>query len=127
MVAYADSIRFSAPTIEQIASLIEGIFGSTFATPSTAWTPTYSGGDGTWSGTTALAKYVQIGKLVLFYVQSNAVGFTGTSTYVTFTIPVAAAAAATPVPAAGWVIPDSDNLKGAAIYRGSSTRHRRVA
>lgn len=92
-MAYADSIRIANPTIEQVATLIEGIFSSGYPTTFSSFVPAPAGGGAmTYSSVTvSRALYVQIGKIVFCDVLfSGTIGGTLSGT-VTFTLPVAAA------------------------------------
>lgn len=92
-MAYADSIRTTSPTMEGVATLIEGIFSSGYGLTVSTWTPTLTAsGSMTYTSTSVnKAIYVQVGKLVFFNVS-----FTGTvggsvSTALKFTLPITAA------------------------------------
>lgn len=91
MTSYADALRSRIFTGADIASLIEGIFTSGFPTTFLAWTPTYgaSGSMTFTSVSTAVARYIRIGKLIWFYL--DATGTTGgvASTDLTHTLPIA--------------------------------------
>ncbi len=66
-MAYADTLRTSAGTLEIAAGLIEGIASSTYPLTWSTWSPTYgaSGSMTFTSVTTTAARYARIGKLVL--------------------------------------------------------------
>jgi len=89
-MAYADSMRSSTCTLETIATLIEGIFASTYGLTWSTWSPTYgASGAMTYTAVTSTsARYIQIGKLVFFNL--DAVGTTGgvANTTLTFSLPV---------------------------------------
>ncbi len=72
-MAYADALRSKTWTASDIAALIEGIFVAGFPLTWTGWTPTYGvpGGLTYGSVTTTAAKYIQIGKLVFFYIRCS--------------------------------------------------------
>ena len=117
-MAYADSIRTSGATMEAVASLIEGIGSAGYPLTWTTWTPTYTGGTGTWPGA-GTAKYLRIGKLVIFTINATAT-LSGTATaYVTYTIPITEAPG-TPVFASGWILPDGSNVKSATTFMHST-------
>lgn len=93
MTSYADALRSRIFTGADIASLIEGIFTSTFPLTWSSWTPTFTASGSMTITSTAItsAKYCQIGKLVFFKL-----AFTGTiggtpSFGVRATLPVTAA------------------------------------
>lgn len=103
-MAYADTIRVSTATINDVADSIEGIFTSTFPATWSSWTPTYSAsGSMTFTTvTTQYGRYLQIGKLVFFQLWAS--GTTGgtANTTISATLPIAAAATVT-VPIAATV------------------------
>lgn len=93
MTSYADTLRSRLFTGSDIATLIEGIFTSTFPATLSSWTPTLTcTGSMSITGTSiSSAKYIQIGKLVWFKLS-----FAGTlggtpSAIVHATLPVTAA------------------------------------
>jgi hypothetical protein len=91
-MAYADALRAvtPAPTGDDIADLIEGIFASTFPLTWTSWSPSYSaGGSMTYTSvTTSTGRYIQIGKLVFFKLIATGTTGGSASTHVKFTLPV---------------------------------------
>ncbi len=118
-MAYADTLRTSAATLEIAAGLIEGIGSSTYPLTWTAWTPTYTGGGGTWAGS-GTAKYIQIGKLVLFWVAASAT-LSGTTAYLTYTLPPVSPASALRVFASAWILPDAANVKSGTTFVRTGT------
>ncbi len=118
-MAYADSIRTRGATFEGVADLIEGIGVAGFPLAWTTWTPTYTGGGGTWAGS-GTAKYIQIGKLVLFWVSASAT-LSGTTSYVTWTLPAITPASATKVFVSAYIIPDGANVKSATSFVRTGT------
>jgi hypothetical protein len=92
-MAYADTIRSTTCTMEDVAAAIEGIVCATYPLTWTAWTPTYSANGGMTfvSVTTTTARYLQFGKLVGYYLFANGTTAGTASTGVTFTLPVTAA------------------------------------
>lgn len=113
-MAYADTIRTATADLNDVATLIEGIFSSTYGLTFTTWTPTLTTGSGT-IGTTTIdyAKYIQCGKLVIAIIQAHGTT-TGTPTDVRASLPVAAASVGN-VFGAGWMIPDGSNDYSANI------------
>lgn len=92
-MAYADILRsIVAPSMEDVADLIEGIFSAAFGLTWGTWTPTWGGtGSLTFTSvTTNPALYIQCGKLVILIIHGS--GTTGgtTSTAITYTLPVTA-------------------------------------
>lgn len=91
-MGYADALRAATITGDAIADTIEGIFDDSFPLTFTSWTPTLGVTGGTYGSTSiTFAKYIQIGKMVIF-----AASFTGTTgsapATITFTLPVTASA-----------------------------------
>lgn len=121
-MAYADLLRSAGTNANICASLTEGIFSTAYATPLATWSPTFTGGAGTWSPSSGkVARYLTVGKMVMFYLHASATLSGTTTAYVTFTLPLAKAATSTPVCGGGSIIPDGSNVKSAAISAGSST------
>ena len=92
-MAYADSIRTEFATFENTASLIEGIFGSTYGLTFSTWTPTLSASGSMTYTSTSINKaiYIQVGKLVFFNVSITGTVGGSVSTALKFTLPVTAA------------------------------------
>lgn len=92
-MAFADTLRSTTFTGSDIASLIEGIFVSGYGLTWTAYTPT-PGGSGalTWNTTATHkgSKYIQVGKLIVFYSDYLATTGGTASSDLTLTIPVTA-------------------------------------
>lgn len=92
-MAYADTIRSSIATMEDVADLIEGIAVSGYPLAFSTWAPSYgAGGSMTFTSvSTTYARTVVIGKFRL--IMFNFAGTTGgsASTYLTLTAPAAAA------------------------------------
>lgn len=81
-MAYADTIRTTTFTASDIATLIEGVFGSSGPlAASSSWSPSYTGFSV--NPTNVAARYWQIGKLVFAMVR---MANTGTSNATTFTV-----------------------------------------
>ena len=90
-MAYADIIRTPQPKIEDIASLIEGVFGSSSPLTIQTWTPTFTcSGSMTISGTPTIynAFYFEIGDLVFFLLAAQVTTAGSASTTIYFTLPV---------------------------------------
>lgn len=121
-MAYADSIRAETATMNEAATLIEGIFGSTYGLTWTSWVPTLgAGGSMTYTSTTVhYAKYVRSGKMIIYIV--NIDGTTGgtPSTTLTFTVPVNIASAYSW--SGGGVVNEAGTLtSGFASYTSATT------
>lgn len=88
-MGYADIIRTPQPKIEDIASLIEGIFGASSPIEVIDFTPTFTcNGSMTVSATTLYqAKYFTIGQLVAFWIYAQLTLAGTASTQVIFTLP----------------------------------------
>lgn len=93
-MAYADTIRTATATMDDVATLIEGIFVSGYGLTWTAWTPTLGAtGSMTWTSTAInFAKYIQCGKLIIFAVVAGGTTGGSASSGLTFTLPVTASA-----------------------------------
>lgn len=94
-MAYADNIRSATATMNDVATLIEGIFASGYPATWTSWTPSYSAsGSMTYTSvTTEYGKYIQVGKLILFILRATGTTGGSASDALVFTPPVNAAAA----------------------------------
>ena len=92
-MAYADDLRSTEWTGEEVATLIEGVVGSGSPLAWSDWSPSYSAsGSMTYTGvTTTYAKYFQIGEIVFFMVSAD--GTTGgtASNNIIVSLPVTAA------------------------------------
>lgn len=105
-MAYADAIRTVTPTMENVATLIEGIASSSYPLTFGTWSPTWSGsGTLTYTSVTGTCKYVQIGKLILFTVAVIGTA-AGTGNVIQATTPAA---------------PDSSNTGGAIWIQDGGT------
>ena len=91
-MAFGDILRTATFTGDDIADLIEGIGSSSHPLAWTTWSPTYSAsGSMTFTSvTTNYAKYLRIGKLIIFAIKAT--GTTGGTpdTTLQFTLPVTA-------------------------------------
>lgn len=86
-MAYADSIRTTTCTMEDVATLIDGAFGASGPLgASTAWTITHTGFS---ANPTYVAQYWKIGRMVICTYNPTAVG-TSNATGYTVTAPVTA-------------------------------------
>jgi hypothetical protein len=119
-MAYADSIRTTAPTMEAVASLIEGIPSSGYPLTFLTYSPTISAvAPFTFTSTTVLfAKYVRIGKLVLFAISFNGTAGGTLAGTLTVTLPIAAVNQNI---SAATQITDGGVIKSGSTTLGSST------
>lgn len=95
-MAYADSIRNLTCNMNDVASLIEGIWSSSYGLTWSSWTPTYgAGGSGTFTSvTTHNAKYIQCGKCVILSIEATGTVGGTPNHFITFSLPVSYAATA---------------------------------
>lgn len=121
-MAYADAIRSATATLEDIASLIEGIASSAMPTTLTTYVPTWSGkGSMTFTGiTNDRAEYVQIGKVVWVYIKSRGTigGTLNNEMYVTLPVTAATSGPALEMPA---IVLDPTSGLGGYCFGGSAT------
>lgn len=123
-MAYADALRAPSATLAIAAALIEGIFTSLFPLTWGSWTPSYSASGSMTYGTitTSFAKYIQIGKLVLWcHYSTGTVGGTP-ARLLAHSLPVTGATGA-PGGAAGYVADGGNQLSGAVITGTTSASY----
>lgn len=92
-MAYADALRSTNISYNDIADLIEGIGVAGYPLHWTDWTPTYGAGGSLTFGsvTTSYAKHLRIGDLVILGLMANGTLGGSASDYVSFSPPVAPA------------------------------------
>lgn len=85
------------------------------------WTPSYSGeGSLSWAGVTAVARYIQIGKLVIFQVDATGTTTGSDDNGLEFTLPVTASSATgNPAIGAGYVT-STTTVQGFALLSSTT-------
>jgi hypothetical protein len=122
-MAYADALRTETYTGDDVADLIEGVASSGFPLALSTWAPTLGANNSmTFTSTTVdAARYVQIGKIVFFFVVFHGTVGGTPSTALTFTLPVTAVSTYTNLPlTASTVQSGGQNLVGCS-YLSSTT------
>lgn len=88
-MAFADSLRVDAPTMSDVADLIDSLYSKLYAAQ--AWTPTYGTFAGSVSGTTATSSAYKIleNSFLYFSINSQIVLTSAASAYLKIFLPVA--------------------------------------
>lgn len=120
-MAYADAIRSSIATMDDIADLIEGIFVSGYPATFSTWVPTYgAGGSMTFTSvSTTFARYIRVGKIIILNIY--ALGTTGGSASGTLTATLPVTAAAAFIGGGGWCTDAGASSLGAQVYCGTTS------
>lgn len=127
-MGYADSVRTGDyVSREQLATLIEGIFSSSYEDLWQSWTPTWGAvGSMTFSAvTTNRARYIQVGNLVIFQVSGTGTIGGTVNIATTFTLPVTSSTSSALFSIGSGYIDDSATPSIQAYgYLGSTTTGR---